>query len=75
MFAYRVENDRQHTLADISSQEGQAAGARATVIDPTGNVLADSEADPGTMENHANRKEFVSASVAISARRAQQPHV
>src|SRR5271157_1058260 len=61
MFAYRVEADRQHSLADITAQEGQAAGARATVIDPTGKVLADSEADPGTMENHAHRKEFVSA--------------
>jgi two-component system phosphate regulon sensor histidine kinase PhoR len=61
MFAYRVEADRQHSLADITSQEGQAAGARATVIDPTGKVLADSEADPSTMENHASRKEFASA--------------
>ncbi|MGO9405634.1 MAG: ATP-binding protein [Terriglobales bacterium] len=61
MFAYRVEADRQHSLADITAQEGQAAGARATVIDPTGKVLADSEADPGTMENHAQRKEFVAA--------------
>jgi two-component system, OmpR family, phosphate regulon sensor histidine kinase PhoR len=61
MFAYRVEADRQHSLADITAQEGQAAGARATVIDPTGKVLADSEADPGTMENHAQRREFVSA--------------
>ncbi len=61
MFAYRVEADRQHTLADITSQEGQAAGARATVIDPTGKVLADSEADPGTMENHAHRKEVAAA--------------
>src|SRR5450759_1896789 len=61
MFAYRVQADRQHSLADITSQEGQAAGARATVIDPTGKVLADSEADPSTMENHARRREFVSA--------------
>src|ERR1035438_94071 len=61
MFAHRVEADRQHTLAVITSQEGQAAGARATVIDPTGKVLADSEADPGTMENHAQRKEFIAA--------------
>jgi two-component system phosphate regulon sensor histidine kinase PhoR len=61
MFAYRVEADRQHTLADITSQEGQAAGARATVIDPTGKVLADSEADPSTMENHAQRKEVAAA--------------
>ena len=61
MFANRVETDRQHSLADITSQEGQAAGARATVIDPTGKVLADSEADPSTMENHAHRPEFVAA--------------
>jgi len=61
LFAYRVENDRQHTLADITSQEAQAAGARATVIDPTGKVLADSEADASAMENHAHRKEFVAA--------------
>jgi two-component system phosphate regulon sensor histidine kinase PhoR len=31
------------------------------VIDPTGKVLADSEADASTMENHAQRKEFVAA--------------
>ncbi len=61
MFAYRVETDRQHSLADIAAQEGQAAGARATVIDPTGRVLADSQADPSTMENHAQRKEFAAA--------------
>jgi two-component system phosphate regulon sensor histidine kinase PhoR len=61
MFAYRVEADRQHSLADIAAQEGQAAGARATVIDPTGKVLADSEADPGTIENQRHRREFASA--------------
>jgi hypothetical protein len=56
MFAYRVEADRQHSLADITAQEGQAAGARATVVDPTGKVLADSEADPSDGENHAHRR-------------------
>ncbi len=61
MFAHRVETDRQHSLADITSQEGQAAGARATVIDPTGKVLADSEVDPSSMENHARRGEFAEA--------------
>ncbi len=61
MFAYRVEADRQHSLADITAQEGQAAGARATVIDPTGKVLADSEVDPSTMENQSYRREFASA--------------
>jgi two-component system phosphate regulon sensor histidine kinase PhoR len=61
MFAYRVEADRQHSLSDIAAQEGQAAGARATVIDPTGRVLADSEAEASAMENHLSRKEFAAA--------------
>jgi two-component system phosphate regulon sensor histidine kinase PhoR len=38
-----------------------ATGARATVIDRTGEVLADSQADPATMENHAHRTEFAAA--------------
>jgi len=74
MFAQRVETDRQHSLADITAQEGQAAGARATVIDPTGKVLADSEADPSTMENHAHRKEFVAAlggAIGVEERKSQ----
>ena len=74
MFAHRVEADRQHSLADITAQEGQAAGARATVIDPTGKVLADSEADPSTMENHAHRREFVAAlggEVGVDERKSQ----
>jgi two-component system phosphate regulon sensor histidine kinase PhoR len=61
IFAERVENDRQHSLADITSQAAQAAGARATVIDSSGKVLADSEADSRSMENHAHRLEFVAA--------------
>jgi two-component system, OmpR family, phosphate regulon sensor histidine kinase PhoR len=61
LFAHRVENDRAHTLTEIAAQEGLAAGARATIIDASGKVLADSEANPATMENHATRKEFVAA--------------
>jgi len=61
LFAHRVEVDRTQSLQDIASQEAQAAGARATIIDPTGKVLADSEAQASTMENHAQRKEFVAA--------------
>ncbi|HLX82479.1 MAG TPA: ATP-binding protein [Terriglobales bacterium] len=74
MFASRVEVDKQHSLADIASQEGQAAEARATVIDPAGKVLADSEVDPATMENHAQRREFVAAlggKVGIDERKSQ----
>lgn len=61
LFADRVETDRQHSLQDIASQEGQAAGARATIINREGKVLADSQAEAGAMENHAHRKEFVAA--------------
>src|SRR5215470_3678529 len=62
LFANRVEVDRAtHSLQDIAAQEAQAAGARATIIDPTGKVLADSEADPASMENHSQRKEFATA--------------
>jgi two-component system, OmpR family, phosphate regulon sensor histidine kinase PhoR len=61
LLAHRVETDRSHSLADIAAQEGQAAGARVTIIDPRGQVLADSEANPGGMENHAARPEFAAA--------------
>ena len=61
LFAHRVETDRAHSLAEIASQEGHAAGARATIIDASGKVLADSEAIPSRMENHASRKEFAAA--------------
>jgi two-component system phosphate regulon sensor histidine kinase PhoR len=62
LLAHRVETDRSgHSLSDIAAQEGQSAGARVTIIDPTGKVLADSESDPASMENHAARPEFVAA--------------
>ncbi len=73
LFANRVEIDRQHPIQDITSQEAQAAGARATVIDPSGQVLADSEADAGSMENHRTRKEFVAAlagNIGVDERRS-----
>ena len=61
LFAHRVETDRSHTLAEIAAQEGHAAGARATIIDASGKVLADSESNPANMENHATRLEFAAA--------------
>ena len=73
LFAHRVESDHQQSLQNITAQEGQAAGARATVIDPTGKVLADSEADPASMEDHAGRKEFVVAlagNIGVEERRS-----
>jgi two-component system phosphate regulon sensor histidine kinase PhoR len=61
LFAHRVETDRAHTLPEIAAQESLAAGARATIIDASGKVLADSESNPSNMENHATRKEFAAA--------------
>src|SRR5215472_15087088 len=62
MFAHRVESDRSsHSLAEIAAQEGQAAGARATIIDTSGKVLADSESNPSDMESHATHQEFAAA--------------
>jgi two-component system phosphate regulon sensor histidine kinase PhoR len=75
LFANRVESDRNtHSLQDIAAQEGQAAGARATIIDPTGKVLADSESDAASMENHRERKEFASAlggNIGVDERRSR----
>jgi len=61
MLAHRVETDRSHSLTDIAAQEAQSAGARVTIVDSGGKVLADSEANPAGMENHAKRPEFASA--------------
>src|ERR1700685_245575 len=58
LLAHRVETDRSgHSLADIAAQEAQSAGARVTIIDPAGNVLADSESGAGAVANVAQRKE------------------
>jgi two-component system, OmpR family, phosphate regulon sensor histidine kinase PhoR len=62
LLAHRVETDRGgHSLTDIAVQERQAAGARVTIIDSAGKVLADSETNPAAMENHATRPEFAAA--------------
>ncbi len=62
LLAHRVEAERSgHAPADIATLEGQAAGARVTIIDLSGKVLADSETNPASMENHATRPEFVAA--------------
>jgi two-component system, OmpR family, phosphate regulon sensor histidine kinase PhoR len=61
LFANRVEVEHQRPLQDIASQEAFAASARTTIIDPTGQVLADSETGPDTQVNYRNQKEFVAA--------------
>ena len=61
MFARCVNTDRQHKIEDITSQEGQSAGARATVIDGNAAVVADSEVAVASLEDEGRRPEFASA--------------
>ena len=66
-----AENYKHNT--DIYSLSKTAGNNRITIIAPDGTVLADSEADPATMENHANREEVKyaqSGNVYIAMRRS-----
>ncbi len=58
MFAERVEAAPPESLQSLAVEEARLAGARATVIDRSGKVLAESEADPAQMENHGQRPEI-----------------
>lgn len=61
LFADRLGSVHNSDLEAIVRQVAHAAGARATVIAQSGVVLADSEANPQHMENHAMRPEFRAA--------------
>jgi two-component system phosphate regulon sensor histidine kinase PhoR len=83
MFANRVNSVHEPATSsqtsmppwqNIALQESQAAGARATITDAQGMVLADSGADAASMENHATRPEFVAAlrgEIGIDTRRSR----
>jgi len=74
LLAHRVETDRSgHSLSDIAGQEAQAAGARVTIVDSAGKVLADSEFSPDALGDVVQRKEFVTAlsgNVGVDQRRS-----
>jgi two-component system phosphate regulon sensor histidine kinase PhoR len=61
MFATRVNTDRSTKIADLTAQAGQQAGARATVVDGNGKVIADSQIPVASLENEGERPEFKSA--------------
>ena len=61
LFASRISSTPSGSVRDVTDQVAKLLGARATVIDSSGKVLADSEANPDTMENHATRPEFMAA--------------
>jgi two-component system phosphate regulon sensor histidine kinase PhoR len=60
VFSYLDEN-RLSDLEAYLQEHGKKIGARLTVIDKEGIVLADSERDPTTMENHRFRPEISEA--------------
>ncbi len=61
LFASRIESTPPADVRQVTAETADLLGARATVIDQSGKVLADSEATPEDMENHATRPEFVEA--------------
>jgi two-component system, OmpR family, phosphate regulon sensor histidine kinase PhoR len=61
MFAGRIEADHVTAIADIVSEEGLRSGARATVIDANGKVIADSQAPAVSLENEGALPEFSAA--------------
>jgi|SRR5450631_1504921 two-component system phosphate regulon sensor histidine kinase PhoR len=61
LFASRINTDHISKIEDITAQEGQRAGARATVIDGNGKVIADSQVSVAALENEGRRPEFLTA--------------
>lgn len=55
-------------LQVLTDQAGDAGGMRLTVIARDGTVLADSEADPVTLDNHGDRPEVARALAGTEAR-------
>ncbi len=53
---HRIDNLREYCV-----QAGRSSGTRITVISPEGKVIADSNEDPETMENHRDRVEIAEA--------------
>lgn len=61
MLAYRIDADHANGIDVITSQEGQAAGARATVIDTNRKVIADSEILASSLQDEGRMPEFAAA--------------
>ena len=61
LFAQRVQSSDGRSLPQIAVEVARDTHSRATIIDASGKVLADSEANPDTMENHATRPEIKQA--------------
>ena len=77
MLASRIASSPADQYPQIIRQAATDADARVTLIDRTGKVLQDSDADPAQMENHADRPEVAEAlrgQVASSTRLSRTLH-
>ncbi len=66
-----LRDQRTGELREYCAQAGRSSGTRITVISSEGKVLAESNEDPDTMENHGQRVEIAAAmkgQVGISRR-------
>src|SRR5260221_7429304 len=59
--ALRVQNDHEHSPQQLVEEEARIAETRVTIIARDGTVLADSDANARTMENHGGRPEVQAA--------------
>jgi len=56
-----LEKNKTRALDSFVKEMGQQIHARITVINGDGTVIADSQKDPATMENHKSRPEVIDA--------------
>ncbi len=71
VLAGEIPGVQQAEMENWAKDAGERARARVTFITPSGRVLADSQHDPETMENHAGRpeiREAVGAGIGSSIR-------
>lgn len=57
----RSHGDTDADIVEMMNRFGELSGSRFTLIAPDGEVLADTAANPGEMENHGERPEVVEA--------------
>lgn len=69
----RLERQSESTCQAVCAEFSAALGSRFTIISTAGQVLADSEQDPSSFDNHADRPEIRAAltgSTGVSLRRS-----
>jgi two-component system phosphate regulon sensor histidine kinase PhoR len=60
-FAEALSTDNGARVDALCKELGRAGSTRITVVDPSGRVLGDTDADPASMENHGDRPEIIEA--------------